>query len=596
MKNRLTVSRFEHRTLPAILASVSREHADRVFLRWIDPAAPKAPPVEITFAAFAEGVGRGAGFLRRAGVGAGDRLLVFAENSPEWQYLSLGAQALRAEPAAVFASLAPEQVQAIALRVRARVIFAATRAHWEKLRPVASGLSDAGLRAVVCAEPLEAGALPAGVEAVLLADAVGPGAAPLPAGELARLAAAVGPEDPFLLLFTSGTTGRPKGVRLPQRAIVSAIDGGAGACGTTARDVGVHFLPFAHVAGHDHFFLALAQAHGLAMIGRKDDIERALALGPTYLFSVPLVYDRIRLKAQERLTALPGPLARLARAAVAAAARVRVDGSRALSDRLLRRVADLLVGRAIRRALGGSVRALYSGGAPAAPVLFRFFEGLGIPFIELYGMTETAGLISSNLLDGHRAPGAVGLVSPDHELRLAADGELLLRGPLMLSGYLEPEDGEGAWTADGYFRTGDLARLDDDGTLHIDGRKKALMVLSTGKKLAPEPVEQALAAAEPFEGAVLLGDGRPFVAAAVFVPEAVLARFAAEGRDAAEALLERARAALGAFAEFERPKRLLVIPGSPQDHPALITPTLKIRRDAVQRFLGAALGTLWERT
>jgi long-chain acyl-CoA synthetase len=591
---RLPVSRFEKRTLPAILAAVAGRSPERPFLRWLDPSDSSAPPRVITFGAFAQGVGRAAAFLRRRGVGPGSRVLLLAENSPEWQLLSLGAQLLRAEPAAIFASLADEQARSIAQRVRPRVVVVATRAQWRKLAPIAEPLRAAGLAAVLCGEPLAPGDLPAGVEGALLSDAVGDAAAGLAAGELGRLAEAVAPEDPFLLLFTSGTTGRPKGVRVPQRAIVSAIDGGAGACGTTPDDLGVHFLPFAHVAGHDQFFLAMAQGHGLAMVARKEDLERALALHPTYLFSVPLVYDRIRIAARAKLSSLPGPLARLALAAVEAAARVRVDGSRAAADRLLTVVADLLVGRAIRRRLGGAVRGLFSGGAPAAPALFRFFEALRIPFVELYGMTETAGLISSNLHGGQRRAGSVGLVSPDHEVRIAPDGELLLRGPLMLSGYLEPEDGDGAFTEDGFFRTGDLARIEADGTLHVDGRKKNLLVLSTGKKLVPEPLEQALASAAPFEGAVLLGEGRPFVAAAVFVPREELARLAAEGRDAAEALLEKARAALSSFAEFERPKRLLVIPGTPMEHPTLVTPTLKIRRDAVASFLGASLGSLWD--
>jgi long-chain acyl-CoA synthetase len=264
-------------------------------------------------------------------------------------------------------------------------------------------------------------------------------------------------------------------------------------------------------------------------------------------------------------------------------------------DRILCALADLLVGRALRRRFGGRLRVLFAGGAPVAPVLFRFYEGIGIPFIEMYGMTETAGLISSNLLDGARRPGEVGFISPDHELRVAADGELQLRGPLMLSGYLEPEDAEGAFTEDGYFRTGDLVRIGPNGMLHVEGRKKHLLVLSTGKKLAPEPVEQALASASPFQGAVLLGDGRPFVAAAVFVAREELARIAAEGRDAAEALLPRALAAVEAFAEFERPKRLVVIPGAPEEHPGLLTPTLKIRREAVAALLGASMITLWDK-
>jgi long-chain acyl-CoA synthetase len=590
----LPVSRFAQRTLPAILAEVARRDPGRPFIRWLDPARSEAPARVITFGAFAQGVGRAAAWLRARGVRPGDRVLIVAENSPDWQLLSLGAQTLRAEPAALFASLAAEQTRAIALRVRPRVIFASTRAQWLKLQPVAEVLRDAGLASVVCGEPLAPGDLPAGVSAAVLGEVTGDAATGLAEGELERLAQAVDPEDPFLLLFTSGTTGRPKGVRLPQRAIVAAISGGAGACSTTARDLGVHFLPFAHVAGHDQFFLALAQGHGLAMVARKEDLDRALALGPTYLFSVPLVYERIRLGVQAKLASLPRPLARLAAAALEAAGRVRVDGSRAAADRLLTRVADLLVGRALRRRLGGRLRGLYAGGAPAAPALFRFFEALGIPFVELYGMTETAGLISSNLFEGPRRAGEVGLISPDHVVRIASDGELQLRGALMLSGYLEPEDGVGAFTPDGFFRTGDLARIEPDGALRVEGRKKNLLVLSTGKKLVPEPVEQALATTAPFEGAVLLGDGRPFVAAAVFVSREELARLAAEGRDAAEALLERARAALADFAEFERPKRLIVIPGAPHEHPELITPTLKLRRDAVAAFLGPSLGVLWD--
>jgi len=425
---------------------------------------------------------------------------------------------------------------------------------------------------------------------------MGEGAPALDPTEAAAATAAVGAEDPFLLLFTSGTTGRPKGVRLPQRAIVHAIDGGNLAVGRTEEDVGLHFLPFGHVAGHDQFFLALAQGHALVMASGREDIDRAFALRPTYLFSVPLVYERVRTTVLSRLDGMPGPVRRLALAALDAGARVRVDGSRSPRDRALAAVADLLVGRAVRRRLGGRVAGLFSGGAPASTALFRFFEGLGIPFVELYGMTETAGLVASNLFAGPRRAGAAGIPTPDHELRFADDGELLVRGPLLLSGYLEPEDAEGAFTGDGFYRTGDVGRIDAEGTLRIDGRKKALMVLSTGKKLSPEPIEQAIASATPFQGAVLLGEGRPFVAAAVFVAEDHLARLAAEGKDAAEALLAPARAALPAFSEYEKPKRLVIIPGAPQDHPALVTPTLKVKRDALLRWLEPQVEALYRTT
>ncbi|HYG68065.1 MAG TPA: AMP-binding protein, partial [Anaeromyxobacteraceae bacterium] len=465
---------------------------------------------------------------------------------------------------------------------------------WEKLRGAAHALAAGGLVAVVCEERLDPTAVPAGVAVHHLAAVFGDGAPEVAPEQRERLASEVGVEDPFLLLFTSGTTGRPKGVRLPQRSIVHAIEGGNGAVGVGEADLGLHFLPFAHVAGHDHFMIALAQGHALAMIRGRADLDRALALGPTYLFSVPLVYDKIRLAVEAKLAGLPRPIRRLATASLAAAARVRVDGRGTAGDRFLTRVADRLVGRAVRARLGGRIQALYSGGAPAAPALFRFFESLGIPLVELYGMSETAGLISSNLRHGARTEGAAGLLTPDHEVRFAPDGELLVRGPLLLSGYLDAEDTAAAFTEDGFFRTGDVGRLDEEGRLRIEGRKKHLLVLSTGKKLSPEPIEQAIASAGPIQGAVLLGEGRPFVAAAVFVAKEELARLAALGKDAAEELLPIVRGALHAFSEYEKPKRLLVVPGAPSDHPSLITPTLKVRREAMIAWLGASVARLYE--
>ena len=589
----LTLRRFSERTLPALLRATARRRPDAPFLRVLDPSARTGPPRDVTFAAFEQGVRRAAASLSRAGVRAGDRVLMLAENSPAWQEVSLGAQALRAEPAALFASLDGEPARAIALRVKPRVVFVSGPAQWEKLAPAAGELAAAGLVTVVSTEPLATDAVPPGVRLLTTAEVCGDGAATLDDAAWNALVDAVGPEDPFLMIFTSGTTGRPKGVRLPQRSIVHAIDAGNSSCGTGPDDLGVHFLPFAHVAGHDQFFLAVAQGHALLLVQRREDIERSFSFGPTYAFSVPLIYDRFRSAVETKVDSLPSPLRSLARAALAAGVRVRVEGSRSLVDRILTRVADRLVGAPLREKLGGRMRALFSGGAPASPALFRFLEGLGIPCVELYGMTETGGMVSANLHDGVRRPGSAGIVTPDHEVRFDDDGELLVRGPLLLSGYLEPEDEVGAFTQDGFYRTGDRARIDDEGFLRVEGRKKNLLVLSTGKKLAPEPLEQAIAGTPPFQGAVLLGEGRPFVSAAVFVAPEFLARIATEGRDAAEALLPIVRSALNAFSDYEKPHKLLIIPGSPADHPSIVTPTLKVKREALIAFLGPRLAALY---
>jgi long-chain acyl-CoA synthetase len=482
--------RFGFPTLPAILRATARRLPDKVFLRVLAPDAPEVPLAEVTFAAFERGVRRAAAALASLGLEAGDRLLLLADNSVAWQELALGAQCLRAEPAALFANLAAEPAAAIAARVKPRVAFVSGPAQWEKLAPQASQLAQDGLKAVVTTAPLSAESLPGGVRQLLVSEVTGEGARAPSDAEWARLVEQVQPADPFILIFTSGTTGRPKGVRVPQRAIVCAIEGGNASVGTSEADLGVHFLPFAHVAGHDQFFLALAQGHSLLFVQHRKDIERAFALGPTYAFSVPLVYDRFRQAVEAKVAAMPQPLRAILRRAIAAGARVRVDGSRGPLALLLTFIADRLVARGLRARLGGRLRALFAGGAQVSPSLFRFFEGLGIPCVELYGMTETAGLISSNFLRGERRQGAAGVVTPDHQLRFDEGGELLVRGPLLLSGFLEAEDNASAFTTDGFFRTGDRGRIDGEGFLRIEGRKKHLLALSTGKKVVPEPLRR----------------------------------------------------------------------------------------------------------
>jgi long-chain acyl-CoA synthetase len=248
---RLPIERFPARTLPALLLATARRGPERTFIRFLEPAEGEGRIRELTFADFRDGVGRAAAALREAGLSPGARVLLLAENSPEWQMLALAAQALRAEPAALFASLGAEQARDIAARVGPRVAFVSGPAQWEKLAGAGAALAAGGLSAVFSAEPLDPASLPAGVRAVAVPEVLGAGAPSLPPGELEALASAVGAEDPFLLLFTSGTTGRAKGVRLPQRAIVGAIEGGSVATARTEADLGLHLLPFGHVAGHD---------------------------------------------------------------------------------------------------------------------------------------------------------------------------------------------------------------------------------------------------------------------------------------------------------------------------------------------------------
>jgi long-chain acyl-CoA synthetase len=207
-------------------------------------------------------------------------------------------------------------------------------------------------------------------------------------------------------------------------------------------------------------------------------------------------------------------------------------------------------------------------------------------------MSETAGVISYTLLRGERPLGSAGALSPDIEARIEPDGEIVVRGALVMTGYLDAEDQADGFTPDGFFRTGDLGEH-RDGELRITGRKKHLFVLSTGKKLSPEPIELAIAAAPPFLGAVLLGDGKPFVSVAVFVAPDELARLRTAG-DPERALLEAAHARLGAFSDYEKPKRLFAVAGAPTDEPSILTPTFKVKREAFARWRASEIAALYD--
>ena len=519
----LTVHRFAPRTVPALLCDAARRLPGEVFLHFLDPARPGEPPTRVTFAGLRDAAGRAAALLERAGVAAGDRVLLLAENSPGWQIMALGAQLLRAEPAALFASLAAEPARAVALRVRPRAVFVSGAAQWEKLAPAGAELAAAGLSLVVAGEPLAPGAVPPGVRTATLAD-LAEAAAP-EAAEIERRAAAVGEEDPFLLLFTSGTTGRPKGVRLPQRALVHAIDAGHTAVGTGRADRDSTSSRSRTWPGRTSSCWRWPRGTRSSSIARREDLERrpGLRARPTCSRSRSCT-SASGSAVEARIDGLPALLRGLVRAGAGSPpCGCGWTGSAGLGDRAL---------AAPGRPAGGQGGAAEAGRPRARPVLggragragpFAVLRGAGDP---VRGAVRDERDRRPHLLEpvarARAAPAAPACPPRTTGSASRADGELQLQGPLLLSGYLDPEDTREAFTEDGWFRTGDVVRQDERGELWVEGRKKHLLVLSTGKKLSPEPIEAAIAAARPFQGAVLLGEGRPFVSAAVFVAQEIL--------------------------------------------------------------------------
>jgi len=277
-----------------------------------------------------------------------------------------------------------------------------------------------------------------------------------------------------------------------------------------------------------------------------------------------------------------------------------------LSLALQHRVADALVFRKIRGRLGGHIRLAISGGAPLAPEIGRFFYGAGLPVMEGYGLTETSPVIAVNTFAHHRL-GTVGRPVPGVEVVIAEDGEILTRGPNVMHGYYhKPEATAAAIDADGWFHTGDIGELDADSFLRITDRKKDLIVTAGGKNIAPQPIENLAKQNKYVANAVMLGDRRPFPIMLVVPNLDRLRRWARHRNlplDDAAALLAHpdvhkkmeaeVERALGELASFERPKKLLLLPQDFSVEANELTPTLKVRRRAVEARHRSAIEALY---
>jgi long-chain acyl-CoA synthetase len=411
--------------------------------------------------------------------------------------------------------------------------------------------------------------------------------ATVPIATLARRDTAVGPDDLATIIYTSGTTGRPKGVMLSHGNLVSNALACAEAIDLTRVDhVNLSLLPLAHVfqrlVDYLLFMEGAVMAHcadpreAVAYMAKLTSSPLSRVLGPWSL-SVGREYFEAWYR-DGACDGRPGPLLASKRA-----------------------VADALVFRRLRGAFGGRIDACFSGGGPLSRELHEFFRAIGLELLPGYGLTETSPVLCTNRRE-RMSLGSVGPALPGVELKVASDGELLARGPNVMQGYWRRPEETAATIKDGWLHTGDLARVDDDGFVFITGRKKEILVLTTGKKVAPLLVEECMGRSPLVSQAVLVGDERKFVAALVWPDVSALeAELRRRGTvpSRAEALLahpEAKRAVLASIqsecaelSDFERPKTIAFLPRElSQEHDEL-TPTLKVKRAVVAKNHGALI-------
>lgn len=434
-------------------------------------------------------------------------------------------------------------------------------------------------------------------------------------GNGTELPAGPEPQDLAALVYTSGTTGKPKGVMLTHRAILANVTGVLQNLCPEPEDVWFSFLPLSHTFERTTtYYTAMGFGNRVAFnrnIGLlADDLK---VIRPTIMMSVPRIYEKVYDKIQDALVKKPAFVQKLFHTAVDVGYRrfcrengLPVQGG-FLShfDPLIAGFLDKKVGAGIRSIFGGRPRIFISGGAAFNPEVSRTFLGLGINILQGYGMTETAPIMSVNKV-GDNHPQTVGPALVNIEVRVGDNDELQMRGPSLMNGYWNrPADTRAVFTEDGWLRTGDQADIFSDGHIRIKGRIKEIIVTSTGEKVPPADLEQALESDHLVSQAMVVGENRPYIAALVVLNAQEWKKLASElkldaddplsldTRAARQAVLRRVKAAAAGFPNYAVPRqvRLFLEPWSIEN--GLMTPTLKLKRGPMRIRFADAIESLY---
>ena len=434
-------------------------------------------------------------------------------------------------------------------------------------------------------------------------------------GNGTELPAGPEPQDLAALVYTSGTTGKPKGVMLTHRAILANVTGVLQNICPEPEDVWLSFLPLSHTFERTTtYYTAMGFGNRVAFnrnIGLlADDLK---VIRPTILMSVPRIYEKVYDKIQDALVKKPAFVQKLFHTAVDVGYHrfcrengLPVQGGfLSLFDPLIAGFLDKKVGAGIRGIFGGRPRIFISGGAAFNPEVSRTFLGLGINILQGYGMTETAPIMSVNKV-GDNHPQTVGPALVNIEVRVGDNDELQMRGPSLMNGYWNrPADTKAVFTEDGWLRTGDQADIFSDGHIRIKGRIKEIIVTSTGEKVPPADLEQALESDHLVSQAMVVGENRPYIAALVVLNAQEWKKLATElkldaddplsleTRAARQAVLRRVKAAAAGFPNYAVPRqvRLFLEPWSIEN--GLMTPTLKLKRGPMRIRFADAIESLY---
>ena len=565
-----------------------------------------------TWAEYRFEASRVAAALRRRGVDHGDAVALMMTNRPEHAIADVGTLIAGGTPVSVYNTLAPEQLAYIARDCGARVAVVEDTAMLARWLEVRAELPELATIVVVETDGAE---LPEGVESYASLAAEGEALLPAAVGALENAWRAVRPDDAVTIIYTSGTTGPPKGVVLTHRNLLYMMEVLQRLLAIEPGQSGISYLPLAHVAERmvTHY-VGIRFAGSITFVRDVADVLESLQTArPQMFMAVPRVWEKFHVRLLQRIEEMPERRRALADRAIAAGLeRVRLEmAGRPVPAALRARtvVFDRLVFARIRTGLGlDRLRYAVSGAAPIGAELLEFFAAIGVPILEVYGMTETTAVLTANR-PGRIRIGTVGQALPGVELAIADDGEVLARGPNIMPGYLHRDEAT-AETIDGegWLHTGDLGRIDADGYLTIVGRKKELIITAGGKNVAPNNIEAQIKPRSPIIGQIAaIGDRRPYLVALVVLDaEAVPGWLDAKGLPfeglAAAARLPAVVAEVQRaidegnehLANPERVRRFAILPDEWTAESDELTPSMKLKRSVIAERHAAVIERLYE--
>ncbi|MBE0460653.1 MAG: long-chain fatty acid--CoA ligase [Candidatus Aminicenantes bacterium] len=531
--------------------------------------------------------------LRDLGIKKGNKLILLSENCPNWVITDLANLCLGGITVPIYPSLTPDQIKYIIEDSDAEVVMCSSPELWQKIQLIKHDLTKVKHYIVFFKDsPEEVFTLEQIMERGEKVSKENPGL-------FEGMALKVEPEDVASILYTSGTTGLPKGVILTHKNFISNIEATLSVFDITYKDTALSFLPLSHVLERMVVFCYLYTGASIAFAESLDTLaENLLEIRPNIMVSVPRVFEKIYSKVIDNVLS-SSPLKRkifywAVNVAKKCAERKLKKQPVPRSLKLKVGIANKLVFSKVLEKTGGRVRFFVSGGAPLAKDIAEFFYSIGLLILEGYGLTETSPVVSANTFDNMRF-GSVGKTISGVEVKIAQDGEILVKGPNVMKGYYKKEEETREAFEGGWFHTGDIGHIDEDGFLVITDRKKDLIVTSGGKNVAPQPIENILKTSPYISNAVVIGDRRRFMSALIVPDFEKLEEYArfnnipfnshtdlVKNDEIIRFIESEVDCRTPSLSSYEKIKKIALLDREFEIEKEEITPTLKVKRNIVE--------------